>query len=511
MFYYLEAYFWTIFIVQGVIFGLATSYLAEQKNKDKATWFMIGFFTGFIGLIIIAASKPEEESRTSFSTTNSNYAKSNIASKKTNKIPVRFVDLNSPVEIAEIEIIIEDMTNFPYLGVSFRNLSSKALTGVKFKAILFDSFREPVEEAHNNEIKLTLQDQNADTKKIFGESKNYPLSDYPTARLADIIIENVRFADGTQWKRENETLKEINEIATISETKLSDLKKMAGEDALTYPYEDEDTWICVCGRHNKKENEICIRCDREKEIIFREYTEESIDKKIIMEEEKRQREEETRRQQEERNKKKYKKITIGASIVIILVVLAIVILPIYKNFSQYNKATKLYEEGKYDEAIKLYKDLGDHKDSNEKVIEIEKLLKEKNSEKKSVIADVSDQNNSEITTQTEVPDQYKEEIKNQAEFELSITPMIDEVTLHLGESIEFTLTSNRPGVYPLLNISDWLDKKEVSPYTQSHEVVGESTRIYTLTGSDVGKVMITIHAYGPEYIVSDPIAIIVIE
>lgn len=57
-----EFYFWTILIVQGIIFGIASSYLAGQKNKNKGTWFFIGFFLSMIGLIMIAASKSEDDS-----------------------------------------------------------------------------------------------------------------------------------------------------------------------------------------------------------------------------------------------------------------------------------------------------------------------------------------------------------------------------------------------------------------------------------------------------------------
>lgn len=72
------------------------------------------------------------------------------------------------------------------------------------------------------------------------------------------------------------------------------------------------------------------------------------------------------------NKRKSKKtIVIGISVAILIVIgVAIaIILSMFSPSSKYNKANTLIDDGKYDEAIAVYQELGDYEDSSQKIIE----------------------------------------------------------------------------------------------------------------------------------------------
>jgi len=313
---YFGVNFWVILIVQGFIFGFASSYLAGQKNKDKGTWFMIGFFLGFIGLITIAASKSEGETGTNVSGVGST---GYIKSSKSIGTPIKFVDLEAPIEITNNKVLLEESTNRPYLTVNLRNLSSKTVTAAKLTVHCYDSFGDPVNGEEENSLNLVMQDLNAKSKELFGNETKYSLNDYSSTRNIDIIIEQVSFEDGSIWKKGNNELKDIAGAVNDGD---EDLQEVAGKDAITYPSEDTDTWRCVCGRFNKKANTTCIRCERHKSNVFENYNRDSIIKRIeLNREESRKIKEKEKEKKIERNRKNKRKIAIGlTTFVLVLVV-----------------------------------------------------------------------------------------------------------------------------------------------------------------------------------------------
>jgi hypothetical protein len=51
------------YAVYGVIFGAICRWLAIQKNRSASNWFIVGFFFGFIGLLMIGFSPALSESQ----------------------------------------------------------------------------------------------------------------------------------------------------------------------------------------------------------------------------------------------------------------------------------------------------------------------------------------------------------------------------------------------------------------------------------------------------------------
>lgn len=270
----LGIYFWLI-IAQALIFGFSTSYIAGQKNRDKLTWFFIGFFLGFIGLIVIAASRVQENQ--GYNNSVSNFSKPNtMESLKSIFSTIRYVDLDSPVEVISVEIRVDKSTGIPYLFVLFKNLEYKILNAIKFTAICYNSFGEPVSNLNGNEIDLIMQDLDISPKSTFGKNINYSLKGLEQTRIVDIRIEEISFANGDRWKR----LGPLKDISNYEYDGDESLIEIAGIDAIVYPFEDGDSWRCVCGKFNKHNSNKCLNCGRKKIKVLEEYNKDKVAKKI---------------------------------------------------------------------------------------------------------------------------------------------------------------------------------------------------------------------------------------
>lgn len=56
--------FFVFLLIQAVIIGWFCSYVAGQKNRDKGSWFLLGFLFSFLALIALAAIPAIEEKPT---------------------------------------------------------------------------------------------------------------------------------------------------------------------------------------------------------------------------------------------------------------------------------------------------------------------------------------------------------------------------------------------------------------------------------------------------------------
>ena len=72
----------------------------------------------------------------------------------------------------------------------------------------------------------------------------------------------------------------------------------------------------------------------------------------------------------ENNKKSKKPIVIGISIAALVIIgVVVIVLSMFSPSAKYKKANDLIGDGKYDEAIAIYQELGDYEDSTQKIIE----------------------------------------------------------------------------------------------------------------------------------------------
>lgn len=288
------------------------------------------------------------------------------------------VDFYSPVELRSYEIMKSKHKDLVYCAVSFLNLSEKTLSSVEFSLFCYDSFGQPVGgEPPTNEVRATFQDKQVVSGKNFGEEELVPLSDHPTTRSVEVIVNKVAFADGSIWEKGDYELIDL-QTAKLSGQEQEDLKKVAGAEAVCYAREEDDFWQCACGRGNLPDAESCIRCGLEKEFVIqlcssKEKVSEELERRRREEEEEKERElQEKRMKEEEENKirkqKGFKalKFIIPSVIVIILawaVITYLLIPPI-----AYDNAIAFMEEEDYSAALEAFSRADGYKDS-EKVIQ----------------------------------------------------------------------------------------------------------------------------------------------
>lgn len=101
-----------------------------------------------------------------------------------------------------------------------------------------------------------------------GESMfSYALSTdrLPDAVDLELMFTAVRFESGEEWRAGNGPFAEIEPLPFLSAEELSRLRQRLGEDAVCDSRQDEETWLCACGRTNANETGRCARCHRTRE------------------------------------------------------------------------------------------------------------------------------------------------------------------------------------------------------------------------------------------------------
>ena len=92
------------YVIYGLIFGFACQHLAKEKGKDPGVWFLVGFFLGLVGLLIIGLSEKEvdkgETSSHSSISTDKQLDKIDIFKKKCSNI-IENMDIKKCTECAE--------------------------------------------------------------------------------------------------------------------------------------------------------------------------------------------------------------------------------------------------------------------------------------------------------------------------------------------------------------------------------------------------------------------------
>lgn len=98
----------------------------------------------------------------------------------------------------------------------------------------------------------------------------------PEADSLDLVFTAVRFEDGgPDWRAGDGMVVDISPLEPISAENLAALRFAAGEDAVCFPLQTNQTWRCVCGRVNPDEAESCARCHRDYADVTR-FTPENV-------------------------------------------------------------------------------------------------------------------------------------------------------------------------------------------------------------------------------------------
>lgn len=276
-------------IVQGIVWGIATNKIIENKGY-KENWFWWGFFFSFLALIV-ALTKPDVNNSKPMG------VQSDVKSEpskivKTEKIATKnfadCVDIKSSIHVVSWSIQKEQDDLF--LVIKFMNVSEIMVSAVMFLVSGFNSFSDKVIIDGKNEFEALGQDYSInpgeqETLKILLPDSNI--------RKVDIKVEKVCFIDGGIVK-----YKESEWIDTKQEeidSQYSECVKQGNVQGKYYAIIKENYWQCVCGFVNTGKR--CKICKMQKEnatAYSKEHITETYDKYLVELEREKKRAEELR-------------------------------------------------------------------------------------------------------------------------------------------------------------------------------------------------------------------------
>lgn len=264
------------------------------------------------------------------------------------------IDFSCPVELLNVEYKSGECR------FQVNNLSENMLTGIDVEAATYDGdgFLLDIEKTTFNDLSV-FQKEPKELELIIENHENVD--------FVELDLLSAHFEKGIAWH--SGVLNEFNyTIDVLDGEALHVLKLLAGEDAITYPSEQGDLWVCTCGRANRIDDDFCIRCGRVKEEMFRNITKEKA--KEAQSKLTQQKTEENRqvrmeaeiiktkqKEKEERSKKRRRiqlRLIIAAAAVLVILALGLIFgRPYYLSL----QANKLLEAGQYEAALQQLQSL----------------------------------------------------------------------------------------------------------------------------------------------------------
>ena len=182
-------------------------------------------------------------------------------------------DLTCPVEITKVTVNREarDTKESEQIVclIEFFNLSEKVIDSLQMNIICFDP------EGTRLGGRLVRSAARGEARAHF--SGTFMPEHVDGAVRVEAAVEKVWYADGVVWRREDRNVREYTPNTLSEGRELDRLRAVAGPDAAGYAREDDIVWLCVCGRANRTSDDKCLRCEREREQVLRDYCFAAID------------------------------------------------------------------------------------------------------------------------------------------------------------------------------------------------------------------------------------------
>lgn len=181
-------------------------------------------------------------------------------------------------QLVEGEVVIEEgeprkrIEEQIICDIEFQNLSDKETASIQMNIICFD--------ADNQRLggRLVRSHAVSEPKGRFS-GQFMPEHVDGTARV-EASVEKVWYKDGVIWRREERNVREYTPNQLPEGRELDRLRAVAGPDAAGYAREDDTVWMCVCGRANRTSDDCCMRCERERTQVLRDYCFSAIDSTV---------------------------------------------------------------------------------------------------------------------------------------------------------------------------------------------------------------------------------------
>lgn len=179
-------------------------------------------------------------------------------------------DLSCPAELLSVNIDKETKS----AEATFFNLSSQTITAIKYEIVLFDETGEIISKTPAELEGISFLPRDKFISVVAAEN----------AENLDIVFTEFTFEDGTVFVPSGE----MTDISydELSESEMAYFERAGVNDARCYAKEESSYWLCVCGRPNLLTSETCIKCQRAKEDVLKNYSsEQSLASAILKKEE----------------------------------------------------------------------------------------------------------------------------------------------------------------------------------------------------------------------------------
>lgn len=283
----------------------------------------------------------------------------------------------SPVIIAAGALLCDNNTGGVLAQVKYRNLTTKIISGMTVLVTSIDNADRELEE----KVEYKYLDLSEQFGNEFGSKSAIVLPDN-TARKFDITVTEIVFSDKSIWSNDKpfEPIKTSSTLLSLFKDNELVKQYMIETDSSgeNIPESYKDLFLCSCGEVYKNSLSACPKCGLDRQNSIDKLNEQELRKKADerikleketaeaerLQREKREAEERAEAERTKRRTKKILEITLPAAVLIIvaLIIYNSIIIP---NMN-YNKAEELVAEEKYIEALSMYRQLDDYKDSKEK-------------------------------------------------------------------------------------------------------------------------------------------------
>lgn len=275
--------------------------------------------------------------------------------------------LNAPVVIAAGALQKDNQTGKVFAQLKIRNIQDKVIKAATVKLTPFDTVGNPLDGT----IDYQYLDISAGRDDDFGQKTPVMFKDTVT-RSYSVSVSEVIFSDNSIWTASNEAWEPLSapvglESAFHYDSELAKQYRLKyGADCKCVLSTEKDLWRCACGAINRNNEKYCHKCQKEATALATLNMDElKADRDERLAAEQRKAAEEAAAV--EAQAKKRKKIAIiAAPILVVLIVAAVLI----SKSNAYNNAIALLEAEKYDEASSAFTELGEYKDSQERLTEI---------------------------------------------------------------------------------------------------------------------------------------------
>lgn len=178
------------------------------------------------------------------------------------------VDISYPTEFRAFEQVeYSDGRRIAYL--SFINESDETIVAISGCFTMLNENGKVMEQR-----RVSFQNLKVNPREAY--ICNLPLNDYPMFTDAYMSVEAISYAMRDSWSMDTNPSVPYESPEPITEIEKAELVNIAGQDAVCFPQKHGSHWICVCGRYNKNEWNVCSRCYRIKYKVFRYCNKETV-------------------------------------------------------------------------------------------------------------------------------------------------------------------------------------------------------------------------------------------